>query len=390
MSFSINNFLFSKSSSGDKNFFYTPAVVLLIGVLIGGTVTHRVVTRNPLQKSNDTNSPDTHTVDLSSAKQELPTPPSPLPSLMPALTTPTSTPSLVTKEYGVWVWDSPVTMTSDAMKNRIQQIADNNFNVIYISIDDYLALTALPDGMSKNTQITQYVSSLEQFIILAGAKGIAVDAVAGDKDWAKPTVRWKPNALLEFTKTYNAAHANKLRSFQFDVEPYLLPEYELNKGSVLLDFVSFVDEMTTNTATSSLALSFVIPHFYDKDQQWTPAITYKGNTNYTFTHMLNILSQSPGSKIVVMAYRNFAVGTNGTIELARSEINEASAMSAGDTKIYVAQEAGDETPSYVTYFRTSLNYMNAEIAKVNSTFTDSLRFGGIAIHHIIPFLALHR
>ena len=229
------------------------------------------------------------------------------------------------------------------------------------------------------------------FVRIASSEGVSVDVVAGDKDWAKPAQRWKANALLKFAKDYNSAYpSSRLRGFQFDVEPYLLPEYEGNKAPVLLDFVSFVDEMAISSLNSGLRLSFVIPHFYDKDQKWTPSIAYNGRTEYTFTHILNILSKVPDSNILIMAYRNFAEGDNGVIMLSKPELDEASMMIVGNTKIIIAQETGDVSPNYVTYFGTSLSYMNGELTKINSTFSASSAFGGLATHHIVPFFDLAR
>jgi hypothetical protein len=282
-------------------------------------------------------------------------------------------------------------MTPDAMKSLVQKVSDDNFNVIYVTIDDYLDIHNLPESDAKNAKIKQYNDSLEQFITYASTANISVDSVVGSKEWAKPTYRWKPIALLKFAQSYNVAHpSHKLRSFQFDVEPYLLPEYEGSKAPVLLDFVTFVDEMVSLSATSDLRLSFVIPHFYDKGQQWTPPITFKNLNAYTFTHMLNSLSRLPDSTILIMAYRNFAEGDNGVIMLSQPEITEATAMAKGGTKIIVAQETGNVTPSYVTYFGTSLSLLLAEISKIDNKFKSFWGYGGIGIHYSDPYWALSR
>src|SRR5690606_32081869 len=114
-----------------------------------------------------------------------------------------------------------------------------------------------------------------------------------------------------------------------------LPTYEQNKAPHLLHFVEFVDQSMERLLNSDLRFSVVIPHFYDSKQNWTPLVTYAGRTDYTFNHVLRILDRKAGGSIILMSYRNFAEGKNGSIEISKVEVDEAS--DGYRTKVIVAQ-----------------------------------------------------
>lgn len=288
-------------------------------------------------------------------------------------------------EYGVWVWTSPYEMTSTERNSVIASASASNFNVIYLTIDDYLSIDALDEGPAKEAQKVAYSNALESFIIAANAKGIDVDVEAGWRDWAESGNTYKGDAIIDYAIEYNNSHSNKIRGVQFDVEPYLLPSYESNKAAVLKNFVAFVDQSTSRIGSSSLRLSIVIPHFYDSAQKWTPAVTHDGITTYTFDHLLRILDSRKNSSIILMSYRNFAENDNGSIEISEVEVNTAVNH---PTKIIVAQETGNVEPDYVTFYGKSKSYLENQIALINQAFKAKNSFGGIAIHYLEPYLEL--
>lgn len=292
-----------------------------------------------------------------------------------------------TKEYGTWVWTSPYAMSSAYMSKVISAADENDINVIYVTVDDYLTINALAEGATKEAKKAKYNDALEKFIIAANQKGIAVDVEAGWRDWAEAANINKSNVIIDFAIAYNASHTDKIRGVQFDIEPYLMPTYEKNKAVLLKNFVTLVDASTKRMGASDMRLSFVIPHFYDSAQKWTPAITYGGFTTYTFDHMLRILDTRANSSIILMSYRNFANGSDGSIQISKTEI-EAASNGAHPTKVIVAQETGDVEPAYVTFHDTSRAEYEKQVALINQAFSAKSGFGGISVHYIDPFLEL--
>lgn len=218
--------------------------------------------------------------------------------------------------------------------------------------------------------------------------GIQVDAEGGWRDWAQSANRWKGYALIDAVKQYNSAYPDaKLRGFQYDVEPYLLPSYETNKAQVLTEYVEFIDESIKRLSGSEIKFSIVIPHFYDSAQAWTPFITYGGKTAYTFSQLLTILEKKPGSSILIMAYRDTFEGTNGTKQIAEAELKEADAGNFS-TKVIVSQETGNVEPSSVTYYGSTKAVLYDALSKIQAGFSSYSSYGGTAVHYMDSFLDL--
>lgn len=292
------------------------------------------------------------------------------------------------KEFGTWVWDSPKNMNNNYVAELLNAASVNGINALYITIDDYLDIAVLPDGKEKEQAKKEYFDALNRVITAAKARNIEVDAEGGAKDWIIADNRWKGYALIDFVKEYNQKYPNsKVRNFQYDVEPYLLSSYEQNKSMILKSFVEFVDESASIMQDVDAGFSIVVPHFYDSEQKWTPTVTYNGETNYVFSHLLNILEKKQGSAIIIMAYRNFFYGNNSTSQISEVEIKVASKKSF-NTKIIVAQETGNVYPDYVTFYGLPRGEFFNALSSINNTFSSYGAFGGVAVHYIDSFLAL--
>lgn len=279
-------------------------------------------------------------------------------------------------------------MNTTAGTEQLKAIAAQGFNVIYVTIDDYLDIASLPEGTTKNTQKAAYFLNLNRLIQTANGLGIAVDVEGGWKDWAYPSLRYKGFALIDAAKEYNVLYPNaKIRAFQYDVEPYLLSEYETNKAKVLTEFVEFIDQSTNRLVGSDITFSMAIPHFYDKNQAWTPTITYGGVTTHTFSHLLRILEKKPGSMILLMSYRDYFDGAGGTKEIAQAEIQEASA-GGYSTLVLVGQETGNVDPAYVTFYGSTKTVVLNMLKTISSYFETYSNYGGTATHYIDSYLVM--
>ncbi len=288
------------------------------------------------------------------------------------------------RENGIWVWEKVTDMTAVEQAQVLSAISTQKFTSVYVTIDNYLEIAALPAGESREASLKAYAKDLSNFIVLAHGRGIAVDVEGGWKDWAKKESRWKGYALIDFVTYYNTAYPSaKVRALQYDVEPYLLDEYEDNKAEVLTDFVEFIAESTTRMQNNDAALSVVIPHFYDSAQRWTPQVVYNGQSAHTVTHLLTILEKKKGSTIVIMSYRNFFDGSDGVEGISNAELREASTQFS--TKVVIAQETGNVSPEYVTFFGKSRQDM---MSTIYSQFSSYKNFGGIATHYYDSYFDL--
>ncbi len=292
------------------------------------------------------------------------------------------------KEFGIWVWDSPLKMTSTYAKQVIEVSKKNGFNVIYLTIDDYLPLYEIKDEQARREAKANYMKALSLFVQAAKSSGIEVDAVGGAKDWAVSENRWKGYALIDFVKEYNQAYPNaQLRNLQYDVEPYLLSGYASDKEKILKEYVEFIDESARRMKDVPAGFSIVIPHFYDDEQKWTPAFTYDGQKAYAFNHLLHVLAQKDTTEIIVMAYRNFFEEENGTKQISQTEIKEASDGGYA-TKIIIGQETGNVPPAYVTFHDYPKVSLFDALSEIQNYFGPYKNFGGTAVHYFDSFLKL--
>lgn len=292
------------------------------------------------------------------------------------------------KEFGIWVWDSPMKMTSTQASKVIEISKKNGFNVIYLTVDDYLPIVSIRDTAERDRQKDTYMKSLASFITAAHNAGIEVDVVVGDKDWAETANRWKGFAFIDFVKEYNLTHpAALIRGLQYDVEPYLLSDYEVDKGKELKTYVEFIDQSATRMQNVPAKFSIVIPHFYDDIQNWTPNFTYNGANEHAYNHLLKALEKKPKSTIIIMAYRNFFAENNGTKQISETEVSEAT-KGKYSTRIVIAQETGDVKPGYVTFHDYPKVSLFDSLNEISTYFGRYPNFGGVAVHYFDSFLKM--
>jgi hypothetical protein len=290
-----------------------------------------------------------------------------------------------TKEYGSWVWTPIMQMTPEYIKSILSDAKANGINTMYVSVDTYLDIFVMEKGGEKDKQRQLFENILENFIAGANQKGIKVDAEAGWQNWAEAGNEYKAFAAASFVKNFNAAHQNKFRGFQYDIEPYMLDSYKKNEAAVLKNFVTLIDQTENFLADNDLRFSVVVPDFWDGKDGMTPQFSYDNNNDYVFKHLLDILDKKPDSSIIIMSYRNLAVGDDGSIEVSSNEMQTAKNH---NTKIVIAQETGDVPPPYITFYNTSKKYLTRQINNINAAFNANPNFGGIAVHYINTFLAL--
>jgi hypothetical protein len=288
-------------------------------------------------------------------------------------------------ENGTWLWTPIKYITPEYRDSIIAGSKKNGVNVIYLAIDSYLEIFTMIDGEEKDKAKIEFDNTLKDFIKVANDNGIKVDAVAGWQNWAEEGHLYKPGAVLDYVIAFNRENEEKFRGFQYDVEVYLLPEYKTNKEEVLTNFLDLIDKSVTKMNYSNLQFSVVIPEFYDDSTLETQVFKYKGKMRHTLEHLLNVLERRSGSKIIVMSYRNFANGEDGSIKISEDEVYVANNYS---TKVIIAQETGDFPPSYITFSRKSKTYFDSQVALIVKAFENEQSFGGIATHYVNTYLEL--
>jgi len=106
-------------------------------------------------------------------------------------------------------------------------------------------------------------AALAAFIRAAGKRGIRVMSVDGDPHMVLPDHQAALARMVHAYAAYNAGvePAARLAGLQFDVEPYLLPEY--GAGKVDWDARYLAMARTLRAAAGSLRLELVVPFWWD-------------------------------------------------------------------------------------------------------------------------------
>ncbi len=299
----------------------------------------------------------------------------------------TKDPNLTQKghEKGTWLWTPIQDITPKYAEYIVSGAKKNGVNTIYMSVDSYLDIFVMADGEAKEKKKEAFNKNISDFITLAEKNGISVDAEAGWRNWAEDGNTYKAFTILNFVKNYNKTHTAKFAGFQYDIEPYLLTRYYLNKTSVLKNYLDLVGETVNRLNNTDLTLSVVIPDFYDGTNGDTPSFKYLGKEGFAIDHLLTLLNRRAGSEIIIMSYRNFSKGDDGTLEISEDEITKAN---KSKTKIIIAQETGDVKPPYITFHNTSKTYLGKQMDLIQKTFSKEKSFGGIAVHYANAFLDL--
>jgi hypothetical protein len=173
-----------------------------------------------------------------------------------ALVTPSTKPTSLHRpakvyDRAAWFWSPSIWLN---MPHRILE-AQGKFGLrrIYISL-------------SFSEQRVDNAAQLRQFLTMAHSHGLQIWAVLGD-----------PHAVLDDQRPYFLSLARAIESFnsrpggvrldglQLDIEPYLLPGYQLNPGLWLAKQAETV--AAVKLAAPSLPLDMVIPYWLAPDQQ---------------------------------------------------------------------------------------------------------------------------
>ena len=123
-------------------------------------------------------------------------------------------------------------------------------------------------------------------------------------------------------------------------------------------------------ANLQLNLAIDIPFWFNEVQYSTAY----GNGNLAAWIFTNIKT------VTIMAYRDFASGSNGINQLAETELNMARQYNVKATIAVETENIGD--PTYVTFFEEGNAYMYNELSLVRQYYSKNRAFSGIGIHHL--------
>ena len=262
----------------------------------------------------------------------------------------------------MWVWDARLVSDSTTRSRLVQFCRARRINLLYVSAYDL------------RSPMDDY---FRQFNRQAHAAGIQVHALAGDPRWGKPQYHHVPMEWMESVLRMNAASAPEERfdGVHTDVEVYLLSKSWKEHPEVLLGgYLDLNAKMVgrLRQETQPIPLGVDIPFWFDDDSSYR--ISWNGQIKVPTQHILDTVDS-----ITVMAYRNFAEGSDGTVHLVSLEMAYADSLGK---KVFIGQETQENLyPVYVTFGGTSCRVFRDELEKIEKVLGRRPSFGGFAVHH---------
>ncbi len=262
----------------------------------------------------------------------------------------------------MWVWDARIVSEPKPRLRLLNFCRRHGIGTLYLSAYHL----SEPFG-----------SSYRQFNRLAHRAQIQVHALAGDPRWGLSRYHPIPLQWIDSIRQFNAAVSPEERfdGVHTDVEVYLLSDaWNREPGRLLggyLDLNRKIAEALKGNG-NSLVFGVDIPFWFDDDSDYR--ILWQGSVKPPSYHVLDTVDT-----VTVMAYRNFADGSDGTIRLVSLELEYADRVGK---RVVIGQETQEDLlPDYITFGKTSCGQMGRELKKILQAVGQRPSFGGFAVHH---------
>ena len=236
--------------------------------------------------------------------------------------------------------------------------------------------------------------AIERYVSAMNVHNIRVMASAGHTDWSKPEFQSIPLAIQQFVFDYNKSHDVKLAGIEYDIESYNQTHFAdssfTEKGLVLNEFLDLVDRLAdkqeayNKTVEQPLELGFAIPYWYDNENQNIRSVSWHDKTGPVLYHVMDRLQQLPRSNIVVMAYRNAALGNDGMIYHSRTEI-EYGRSKAPNVAVLIGLEVNEVEPAKITFYGRTYTEIASEVRHLDAEYGTTNAYKGTAINDLAGF-----
>ncbi|GFZ82619.1 hypothetical protein GCM10008018_30550 [Paenibacillus marchantiophytorum] len=273
-----------------------------------------------------------------------------------------------TARKAMWVWNLNDIATASSRSDIINFALSKGTNLFYLNTGYY-------EGDNYLVAHPQYYRAL---IASAHLNGIRVESLDGASEWVRAANHSIPLSRIQDVLNYNAASAlnERFDGIHHDNEPYTLSDWGTNKQMLGADYLELARKSKQKLidAGTNMTYSGDIPFWYE-----TVSVTYNGVNKEMYKHILDEMDY-----VAIMDYRDYAEGSDGIIANAQNEINYAASVGK---KVIIGVETYDVPgdPSFVTFYQEGENYMNQELAKVQSYYSGSTGYAGYAIHYYTTY-----
>jgi hypothetical protein len=298
-------------------------------------------------------------------------------------------------DLAVFEWYKLSQVNARVSEPRLNTLRTDGFKTVYANVGEYLEVADQPPSRTQQTRLNQLKSDLKRFVARASSLGFAVHAVDGGPNWTDATHSYLGPKLVQLVADYNGASApnERLQGVQLDIEPYVDPSYFDNVEASLKDYLttlqSIVDtyeQVRTRPGNSGLRLGFAIPFWFDGVPE-APPVQFGHKTAPAAFHLIDMLHALPEAYVLVMAYRNFTSGPDGSIEHVRSEFDYASQVGAA-CGIVVGQEFGQVYPEKLSFWWAGRAAFRQAAEEIAAAYGQRPQLRGISVNDMNAYQAV--
>lgn len=282
----------------------------------------------------------------------------------------------------MWVWHHEWYSNQNHRSRLLQFAEDHGYNLLMVQVH----LT----GADLQPRF-QYPDAFRQLIIEAAEKGIAVEALDGDKDMALQTNWPRTFAILDLVLDFNQTLPEnaRLAGIHYDIEPYILPAWKQSqeqRDQIMIDLLAYYDQAKARIEASRqpFTLAADIPFWYDNklEEGDSCVIEYRGETKNLHKHIQDICDY-----IGIMSYRQRATGSNSVVSVVQNELDYAEEIGKFVLPSLETIEL-PETPQ-ITFFSLGQQAFWNTHNTVKQTLGARPGFGGMLSHCYRGLLDLH-
>lgn len=279
----------------------------------------------------------------------------------------------------VWIWE-PETyrMLEDRRFTRqvLEFLRDRSVDRVFLYADEF---------QGRNL-IRQRPGLYRGLIRDLRRGGVAPHALLGSaylrtQEYILPEKREAALAMVRRVLEFNAASASEERfaGLQLDIEPHLLDRWDRDRDALLGLFLARSAEWTAMARESGrdFVVSAAIPFWLDGIE-----IDWNGRGARVSDHV-----QALYDMVVLMDYRDHALGPDGIIAHARDEIAYAEAHGK---RVMIGLETEPSEPAKTTFWEEGPRALERELAITAEAFASSQALDGFSVHHLRTWMELWR
>lgn len=277
-----------------------------------------------------------------------------------------------------WVWDAtliapPAATPAPGTQSTSPPAKAASFLEQLVSLNiNRLFLNAGWEEAVKAPYLAAKPAEYDQFIKAAHGKGIKVEALFGEPNFAKAANWSEFERHVNLVLDYNKQNANRFAALHLDIEPYGCSDYRGNEAAILRDYLAGLQKVKNlvtahnQAAHDHLKVVLDVPVWWDTQQP-------KVDGQAVLPQLLKLVDE-----VVVMNY------TADASKFISQGTRWLDAAKTTGTPVMMGMEFQPEMRG-ATLTALTDKEVQAFIQSAQAQFHGSKQFAGFAVHHFTPF-----